>query len=77
MKTHSLLAGVMLLFTLTAEGQQQRSKIVAEGGTPDDRASARVLYWNTQPMPLPGSSPSTMAGPYGKRNTKTPPSSTP
>jgi hypothetical protein len=48
MKIHSLLAGVMLLFTLSAEGQQQRPKIVAEGGTPDDRASARVLYWNTQ-----------------------------
>jgi len=48
MKIHSLLASVMLLFTLTAEGQQQRPKIVAEGGTPDDRASARVLYWNTQ-----------------------------
>ena len=48
MKIHSLLASVMLLFTLTAEGQQQRPKIVAEGGTPDDRASARVLYWNAQ-----------------------------
>ena len=48
MKIHSLLAGVMLLFTLNAEGQQQRPKIVAEGGSPDDRASARVLYWNTQ-----------------------------
>jgi hypothetical protein len=48
MKIHPLLAGVMLLFTLNAEGQQQRPKIVAEGGTPDDRASARVLYWNTQ-----------------------------
>jgi len=48
MKIHSLLAGAMLLFTLNAEGQQQRAKIVAEGGTPDDRASARVLYWNTQ-----------------------------
>jgi len=48
MKIHSLLAGVMLLFTLNAAGQQQRPKIVAEGGTPDDRASARVLYWNTQ-----------------------------
>ena len=48
MKIHSLLAGVMLLFTLNVEGQQQRAKIVAEGGTPDERASARVLYWNTQ-----------------------------
>jgi hypothetical protein len=48
MKIHSLLAGVTLLLTLSAEGQQQSAKIVAEGGTPDDRASARVLYWNTQ-----------------------------
>jgi hypothetical protein len=48
MKIHPLLAGVMLLFTLNAGGQQQRPKIVAEGGTPDDRSSARVLYWNTQ-----------------------------
>jgi hypothetical protein len=47
MKIHSLLAGVMLLFTFNAEGQQ-RPKIVAEGGSPDDRASARVLYWNAQ-----------------------------
>jgi hypothetical protein len=48
MKIHSLLVGVMLLFMLNAKGQQQRPKIVAEGGTPEDRASARVLYWNTQ-----------------------------
>ncbi|MGO8735131.1 MAG: DUF2911 domain-containing protein [Terriglobia bacterium] len=48
MKIHPLLAGLMLLFTLNAGGQQQRPKIVAEGGTPDDRSSARVLYWNTQ-----------------------------
>jgi hypothetical protein len=48
MKIHSLLASVILLLSLNAEGQQQRPKIVAEGGTPDDRASARVLYWNTQ-----------------------------
>ena len=48
MKIHSLLAGVMLLFALNAEGQQQGPKIVAEGGTPDDRASVRVLYWNAQ-----------------------------
>jgi hypothetical protein len=48
MKILSLLAGLMLLFTLNTEGQHQRAKIVAEGGTPDDRASARVLYWNTQ-----------------------------
>jgi len=48
MKIHSLLAGAILLFTLNVGAQQQRSKIVAEGGTPDERASARVLYWNAQ-----------------------------
>jgi hypothetical protein len=47
MKIHSLLA-VALFFSLHAAGQQQSPKIVAEGGTPDDRASARVLYWNAQ-----------------------------
>jgi len=48
MKIHSLLAGAIVLFSLTAGGQQSSPKIVAEGGTPDDRASARVLYWNGQ-----------------------------
>jgi hypothetical protein len=48
MKIHSLLAGAMVLFSLNAGGQQPRPRIVAEGGTPDDRASARVLYWNGQ-----------------------------
>jgi hypothetical protein len=46
MRIHSLRVIVLLLFSLSAKGQQP--KIVAEGGTPDDRASARVLYWNTQ-----------------------------
>ena len=48
MKIHSLLTFAMVLFSLNAGGQQPRPKIVAEGGTPDDRASARVLYWNGQ-----------------------------
>jgi len=47
MKRYAMLVGVMLLFTLIAESQQ-KPKVVAEGGTPDDRASARVLYWNSQ-----------------------------
>jgi hypothetical protein len=47
MKRYDMLVGVMLLFTLIAESQQ-KPKVVAEGGTPDDRASARVLYWNAQ-----------------------------
>jgi Protein of unknown function (DUF2911) len=48
MKTCSFLSALMVAFVLTADAQQQKPKIVAEGGTPDDRASARVLYWNTQ-----------------------------
>ena len=47
MKRYAMLAGGMLLFTLMMEAQQ-KPKVVAEGGTPDDRASARVLYWNAQ-----------------------------
>ena len=47
MKRYAMLVGAMLLFTLIAVSQQ-KPKIEAEGGTPDDRASARVLYWNTQ-----------------------------
>ena len=47
MKRYAMLVGVMLLFTLIAESQQ-KPKVVAEGGTLDDRASARVLYWNAQ-----------------------------
>jgi hypothetical protein len=43
-----LLLSVTFLLALNVAGQQQSPKIVAEGGTPDDRASARVLYWNTQ-----------------------------
>jgi len=47
MKRYAMLAGLLLPFTLIA-GAQQKPKIVAEGGTPDDRASTRVLYWNAQ-----------------------------
>ena len=47
MRRYAMLVGVMVLFTLIAESQQ-KPKVVAEGGTPDDRASARVLYWNAQ-----------------------------
>jgi hypothetical protein len=47
MKRYAMLVGVMLLFTLISQAQQ-KPKIEAEGGTPDDRASARVLYWNGQ-----------------------------
>jgi hypothetical protein len=54
MKIHSLLPGVILLFILNAGAQQQRPKIAAEGGTPDERAVARVLYWNTQTNAVAG-----------------------
>jgi hypothetical protein len=38
----------VLFFTICANAQQTKKTIVAEGGSPDDRASARVLYWNTK-----------------------------
>jgi len=47
MRIRLLVTGAMLFCWLQATAQQ-RPKVVAEGGTPDDRASARVLYWNTQ-----------------------------
>src|SRR5579863_4905351 len=40
-----LLAGVILL-ALSAPAQQTKKGISAEGGDPDDRGSARVLYWD-------------------------------
>jgi hypothetical protein len=41
----ALAIGLLLSFT-AAHAQQPKPTIVAEGGQPDDRASARVLYWN-------------------------------
>lgn len=46
MRIRSLLAVIGLLFALCAQAQQSKKGIIAEGGTLDDRASARVLYWN-------------------------------
>ena len=46
MKNFLSLGSVILLSLLTARGQQPKSAVVAEGGQVDDRASARVLYWN-------------------------------
>jgi hypothetical protein len=40
------LAALVLLSLIPAHAQQSKPTIVAEGGQPDDRASARVLYWN-------------------------------
>ena len=42
-----IAVGVFLLGSLLpAHAQQARVTLVAEGGLPDDRGSARVLYWN-------------------------------
>jgi hypothetical protein len=45
MKIRSVLLGEIVLLALTAMAQEKKG-IVAEGGDPDDRASARVLYWD-------------------------------
>jgi len=47
MKIRIALGVLVLLSLLPAYAQQSKPTIVAEGGQPDDRASARVLYWNT------------------------------
>jgi hypothetical protein len=47
MKTRIALAVFVLLSLIPAYAQKSKPTIVAEGGQPDDRASARVLYWNT------------------------------
>lgn len=44
MRIRLMLVVSMVLFTLSATAQQK--KISAEGGDLDDRASARVLYWD-------------------------------
>ena len=41
------LGAAIFLALIPAHAQQSKPAIVAEGGQPDDRASARVLYWNT------------------------------
>jgi len=48
MKTALSFLAMGTLFTASALAQQTERRIVAEGGGPDDRASARVLYWNTK-----------------------------
>ena len=48
MKTRSLLLALPCFLALAALAQQPQPAIVAEGGGPDDRASARMLYWNTK-----------------------------
>ena len=48
MKVRLTLFVAFVLVAAGALGQAPKSVIVAEGGTPDDRASARVLYWNAK-----------------------------
>lgn len=46
MKLRIALGAFVLLSLIPAYAQQSKPVIEAEGGQPDDRASARVLYWN-------------------------------
>ena len=46
MKLRLALAVFLLGSLVSAHAQQPKPNVVAEGGQPDDRASARVLYWN-------------------------------
>ncbi len=46
-KVTSLVA-VLLSVAAAGLAQQAKPTIVAEGGAPDERASSRVLYWNTK-----------------------------
>src|SRR5579862_8890133 len=50
MKTRFLLPLVLGVLAASSLAQQKRAPLcpVAEGGQPDDRASARVLYWDTK-----------------------------
>ena len=47
MKMRIALAAFVLSSFIPALAQQPKPAISAEGGAPDDRASARVLYWNS------------------------------
>jgi DUF2911 family protein len=46
MRIRLLLLACTVLLALSASAQEKKKGIVAEGGDPDDRASARVLYWD-------------------------------
>lgn len=48
MKVCTAFGTLMVLWAVFAHAQQPQPTIVTEGGQPDDRASARVLYWNTK-----------------------------
>jgi hypothetical protein len=47
MNIRAALGAFVLLSLIPAHAQQSKPTVVAEGGQLDDRASARVLYWNT------------------------------
>ena len=46
MEIRNILTVAAILLAAAAQAQQAKPTIVAEGGGPDDYASARVLYWN-------------------------------
>lgn len=46
MKIRWMCVALTMLLAGAAQAQQATPKIEAEGGGPDDRASARILYWN-------------------------------
>ena len=48
MRSRAFWTGLAVLFAICAQAQQPKKAISAEGGSPDDRASARVLYWNSK-----------------------------
>jgi hypothetical protein len=48
MNIRTALGALVLLWATSVQAQQSKPAIVAEGGQPDDRASVRVLYWNTK-----------------------------
>ncbi len=47
MNLRMALGAFVLLSLIPAHAQQTKPVVVAEGGQPDERGSARVLYWNT------------------------------
>jgi DUF2911 family protein len=46
MRIRLMLIASMVLLALSSTAQEKKKGIVAEGGDTDDRASARVLYWD-------------------------------
>ena len=46
MKASFYWGAVVLLVAVTAAAQEAKKGVVAEGGSVDDRGSARVLYWD-------------------------------